>query len=271
MRIRLGEITPTRAYDALMRRIDDFPHHLAWQFSAMAKAERRKWVGLRGKHKNESCVLVANGPSLARMDLSLIGDVISFGMNRIYLLKDKYPRIPTYYCCMNELVLEQFSSDIDRLSMPKFLNWNQRHLFHCTPSTHFFRPRLALTDGFSSDITRYVYPGGTVTYAALQIIYYLGFQKVVIVGLDHSFKEKGVPNTIEVRNAQRDESHFHPDYFPHGVRWQLPDLLRSELAFVQARLAFEEDGRRIIDATIDGQSNVFEKDDFHRLFPTKRS
>jgi len=171
---------------------------------------------------------------------------------------------------MNELVLEQFSTDIDRLKIPKFLNWNKRHLFHSNADTFYFRSRFALSDGFSTDATRYIHSGGTVTYAALQIIYFLGFRKVIIIGLDHYYKEKGAPGKTEVRKSHKDESHFHQDYFPQGFKWQLPDLRRSELAFNQARLAFEKDGRVIIDATVDGQCSVFEKADFYRLFPVKR-
>jgi hypothetical protein len=58
------------------------------------------------------------------------------------------------------------------------------------------------------------------------------------------------------------------------MRWQLPDLLRSELAYAEARTAFERDGRRIVDATPGGGCTVFEREDFDRLFarsPTARA
>ena len=110
-----------------------------------------------------------------------------------------------------------------------------------------------------------LYSGGTVTYTALQIIYHMGFRKVIIIGLDHNYREKGTPGKTEVRDQRDDESHFHTDYFPRGTKWQLPDLRRSEIAFKLAKLAFEADGREIIDATIDGQCEVFEKGDFYML------
>jgi hypothetical protein len=54
-------------------------------------------------------------------------------------------------------------------------------------------------------------------------------------------------------------SHFDPRYFAGGAKWQLPDLDNSEVAYRLARAAFESDGRRIIDATVDGALQVFPK------------
>ena len=44
-----------------------------------------------------------------------------------------------------------------------------------------------------------------------------------------------------------------------GVKWQLPDLDNSALAYRLARTAFEADGRRIVDATVGGALSVFPK------------
>ena len=94
----------------------------------------------------------------------------------------------------------------------------------------------------------------------------MGFKEVILVGLDHNFVEKGRPNKTEVRAADVDESHCHPDYFTKGVKWQLPDLLRSEKAYSIAREAFESDGRRILDATVGGKCEIFDKVEFSSLF-----
>jgi hypothetical protein len=37
---------------------------------------------------------------------------------------------------------------------------------------------------------------------------------VILVGLDHNYREKGVPSKVEVRQSEKDESHFDPKYFP---------------------------------------------------------
>jgi hypothetical protein len=174
---------------------------------------------------------------------------------------------PTYYAALNELVLEQFSADISRLNMPKFINWNRRSYYSIhDPDLIFLKSNIVIEDYFQFNLVNPLVVGATVTFVALQIAYYMGFQKVILVGLDHKYSEKGLPNQTEMRTAERDESHFHPDYFPKGVKWQLPDLLRSEIDFNIARNAFEKDGREIVDATVDGNCPVFRKVDYLSLF-----
>lgn len=55
-------------------------------------------------------------------------------------------------------------------------------------------------------------------------------------------------------------------YFGTGFRWQLPDLQASERAYSLARQRFELGGRRVLDATVDGKLQVFEKVSYASLF-----
>lgn len=269
MRVRLTEITPKRIYDAVHRRIQDVPDAWAWRHTTQSEANRDRLNRFRDRHSGERCFVIANGPSLGAMDLRALGGVPTISMNRAYLLYEQWGFVPSYYVCINELVLEQFAEDIARLPMPRFVNFNRRHLFAGMEEDDgqmYLRLGLNLQDRFSGDVTQPISSGGTVTFACLQLAYFMGFKEVVLIGLDHNFVEKGVPNTTEIRHSERDESHCHPDYFPKGIKWQLPDLYRSELAYALARQAFERDGRRILDATVDGKCNVFPKVDFDSLF-----
>ncbi|MBA7542987.1 hypothetical protein ES705_35312 [subsurface metagenome] len=268
MRFKIMEITPWRLCEATIRRVKEIPYFLSWRGDSLITRENRSRLEkFRDKHAGQRCFVMGNGPSLSRMDLSVLKDEITFGMNRIYLLFDEMPFIPTYYTCVNDLVLEQFADDIQALPMPKFLNWTCRDHFNSDDiNTIFIRLRYSIRDLFVGDPAHSLCGGGTVTYAALQLAYYMGFKEVVLIGVDHSFKEKGRPNKTEVRISEVDESHCHPNYFPKGIKWQLPDLLRSELAYAIARKAFEKDGRVIRDATVEGQLDVFEKVDFTSLF-----
>ena len=128
------------------------------------------------------------------------------------------------------------------------------------------KSRMVINDSFQYDLTRPLVFGGTVTFVTLQIAFYMGFKQVVLVGLDHNYVEKGVPSETELRTDDRDQSHFHPQYFPKGSKWQLPDLLRSEIDYELARRAFEQDGRQILDATIGGKCQVFEKAEYQTFF-----
>jgi hypothetical protein len=267
-RFRLDEISASRLWLAMLRRVEALPEWLSWSANSRESSENKeKLRKVRGIHNNQRCFIMANGPSLASMDMTPLAREITIGMNRIYLLFDRIPFQPNYYVCSNELVLEQFSHDIRMLQMPKFLNWNRRKLYAPPDEiTMFFHIRFGLIDRFGEDPTRSLWGGGTVTYVTLQLAFYLGFSEVILIGLDHNYVEIGTPNTIETRNYADDKSHFHPNYYPKGIKWQLPDLRHSEAAYFLARKAFESDGRRIMDATNGGKCQIFEKVDYYSLF-----
>jgi hypothetical protein len=99
----------------------------------------------------------------------------------------------------------------------------------------------------------------------LQLAYYFGFSEVILIGVDHNFVTQGKPNTTVVSEGD-DPNHFNPTYFGKGFRWQLPDLETSEMAYRKAKQVFEDDGRRILDATVGGKLTVFQKVHYADLF-----
>ncbi len=269
-RYSLSEISLGRLISGINTRVADIPNSLSWNFGSQASANREKLSKLKNLHLGKRCFIVANGPSLARMDLDLLQAEITFGLNRIYLMFEKTRFRPTYYIAVNELVLEQFAPDIKKLAMAKFINWNCRSLFNSMdPSIHFIKSRLVIRDFFGTDPRKPLVVGGTVTYVALQLAFFMGFQQVYLIGLDHHYVDKGIPNKTVIQNHSQDESHFHPEYFPKGIKWQLPDLLRSELDYQIALNYYEKHGREILDATEEGRCQIFPKVDYSSLFIKK--
>jgi hypothetical protein len=252
---------------AFGRRIGDISHALTWMLPK-GEAERDR-IGLEkfhNLHKGERGFILANGPSLTRLDLGKLSDQKTFGMNRLYLAFDRLGFVPTYYVVINDLVIRQFADDIKNLPMQKFLNWNLRSFFQGSGNTFFLRLKFGLKDRFIGDLTKSICSGGTVTFIALEAAYFMGFQEVILVGLDHRYQEQGTPNTVQIRKNEVDASHFHPNYFPRGVKWMLPDLKRSEQSYAAALEAYQRDGRRIYDATLDGNCQVFPKVNYDELF-----
>jgi hypothetical protein len=266
-RIKLSEITLNRLTSAFGARLRELPHDLAWAVGPSSRFNRENILKYKNLHNGKRCFIIANGPSLLRTDLNLLINEFTFGVNRIYLRFDTTNFRPTYYVAVNELILEQFSNEISLLSSPKFLNWNRRSFFD-KPSQDllFLKSKMVINDFFQSDLTKPMVFGATVTFVAIQIAYYMGFTKVYIVGLDHDYKEKGIPSKTETRESDKDESHFHTQYFPKGYKWQLPDLYRSEIEYKLAKDAFENDNREIFDATIQGKCPIFNKIDYLSLF-----
>jgi hypothetical protein len=93
----------------------------------------------------------------------------------------------------------------------------------------------------------------------------MGFEQVILIGVDHNYSTKGKPNTTVVSQGD-DPNHFNAGYFGKGFRWQLPDLEASERGYRMARAAYEQAGRQVLDATIGGKLTVFPKVEYRSLF-----
>lgn len=210
----------------------------------------------KDKYRGRRCVIIGNGPSLNNTNLGLLKDEITFGLNRIYLMFDKLGFETTFHAVINSLVVDQWAADFADLKAPLFTweSWasqigRERMIGYLYEKSY---------PSFCHDINKGVWAGGTVTYVAMQLAYYMGFHKVILVGVDHRFAISGQPNQLVVSEGP-DSSHFDPNYFGKGVKWQLPDYETMETAYRQAKKAFESSGRKIVDATVGGALTVFPK------------
>ena len=219
----------------------------------------------RDRHRGERCFILGNGPSLRQTDLSLLKNEVSFGMNRIYLLFPELGFGTTYYLSVNTLVVEQCAQEIRALQMPKFITWRARRWLSRDPRVVFLDTDYTPPATFSKEVSGRVFEGSTVTYVAMQLAYHMGFDEVILIGVDHNFSTRG-PANVTVVSEGADLNHFAPDYFGKGFRWQLPDLGASEFAYRLAKEAFETNGRRVLDATLGGKLTVFPKVDLGSLF-----
>ena len=241
-------------------------HELAGRVDPRLRESRARLEAYRQMHRGRRAFILGNGPSLARTDLSRLRDEVTFGMNRIYLHFPTMGYATTYYLAVNTLVIEQCAAEIGSLPMPRFLSWRGRRWFRRQPGILFLDTDYTGRETFSADVTGRIFEGSTVTYVALQLAFFMGFEEVILIGVDHDFTTSGPPNATVV--SQRDDpDHFSPGYFGKGFRWQLPDLEASERAYRLAHLAYEASGRRVLDATIGGRLTVFPKVEFSRLFP----
>lgn len=249
-----------RSYDAFMR----MPELPQAAFHPWRLASKRNLAALRDIHKGQRCFIIGNGPSLRDLDLSKLRDEFTFGMNRIYLLFPELGFTSTYFVSINDLVIQQFASDIQGLPIPKFLAWRSHHQIQPTPDMSFLYTSYT-GPKFSEDVTGRVWEGATVTFVALQLAFHMGFEQVILIGVDHNFTSKGNPNQT-VTSEGDDPNHFASNYFGKGFKWQLPDLQTSEMAYRMAKKAYEKAGRLVLDATRGGKLTVFPKVDFDSLF-----
>jgi hypothetical protein len=230
-----------------------------WRMDSIGKLK-----ALRNTHAGERCFIIGNGPSLRDTDLQKLRSEFTIGMNRFYLA---FPELGFTTSCLlsvNDLVIEQCAEDFRAMPIPVFVSWRGRKWIEPSINLHYLYTSYVLPR-FSVNAAGRLWEGGTVTFVAMQLAFYMGFKQVVLIGVDHSFTTQGTPNTTVVSSGD-DPNHFNPAYFGKGFRWQLPDLDTSELAYSMAREAYKKDGREILDATVDGKLTMFPKVNFESLF-----
>ncbi len=225
---------------------------------------KRRLAAFKDRHKGQRAFIIGNGPSLRRTDVSKLQNEITFGLNRVYLAFPEWGFHTTYLVSVNDLVIQQCADDLRALPMWKFFTWRARRWIPLDRRTVFLFTTY-MGPKFATDARGRLWEGATVTYVALQLAYHMGFDEVILVGVDHNFATQGPPNQ-EVVSEGDDPNHFLPNYFGKGFRWQLPDLATSEMAYRMAREAFERAGRRVVNATIGGKLQVFPKVDYEDLF-----
>lgn len=233
-----------------------------------------KLVSFRNRCKGERAFIIGNGPSLNLVDLTKLKNETTFGVNAIYLNREKMGFLPTHHIVEDVFVAEDRADEINALRGPH--KWYGHYLRYClkpTPEVCWLNVACDYRNypgfpHFSTNAARIVWVGGTVSYIALQLAYHMGFDEVYLVGFDHSYsipKEAKVEGRA-ITSTSDDPNHFHPGYFGKGYRWHDPRVDRMERAYINARAAYESAGRRIYNATVGGHLEVFDRVAFDSLF-----
>ena len=229
---------------------------LFWDLKPEARRSRLKLRGLRDSNAGKKAIICCNGPSLLKVDFSLLQGAYVFGLNKINLLFDKHAFRPSSIVAVNPLVIEQNAAFYRETDIPLFLD--SAGLRHVESRASIAFLHSTAVPRFAQDCSISVYQGATVTFVAMQLAFHLGFSEVAIVGCDHDFVDKG-PANMAVASGPRDQNHFDPHYFAGGMQWQLPDLPQSELSYHLAKRAYEAAGRRLVNCTDGGKLEVFER------------
>lgn len=265
----MREMSVRRVVRAGIRRMQDLPHLVQWMLPNDEKKKNdAKLLRYKDKHQGEVCVIVANGPSLNQVDFSLLNGVATIGMNRIHLMEGRNGFKPTYHVVSDvEVQLKQFANEYESIGGTRFFNWNARRLFRDSDDLMFFKE--SFSQKFQPDFTKPIGTGKSVTFACLQLAYFMGFKEVVLIGKDHRYAAKGKPQDDVTSNGQ-EENHFVKGYYRPEMIWRVPDFRSEEYSYKLARIAYEANGCRIYDATIQGELQVFPKVDFYNYFGVKR-
>lgn len=230
----------------------------------------QKLLKFKNIHRGHDCFIIGNGPSLKRMDLLPLNNYYTFGLNKVHLLLRKVNLNISYHVAVNPLVIEQSFKEFERLICPSFVSYRYANGI-VKPLDHI---NFIITQGpyvaytFHDNLLQGVSEGYTVTFVAMQIAFFMGFERVFLVGVDHNFTVKGKENEKQFL-ADDDMNHFDPNYFSNS-EWNLPDLEGSELSYHMARFFYKRSNRIIYDATVNGKLNIFPKLSYEEALLTAR-
>jgi hypothetical protein len=234
---------------------------------------------LHNRHRGGRCFILGNGPSLNRINIDDLRSEICFGVNSIFLMTRSNGFSPTYYVVEDNLVFSENQAEIDAYEgVTKILPKVYAEKLACRDTCYVFDMETSFYN--KRDPSRYAVPqfnrtpearffcGQSVTYINMQLAYYMGFQEVVLVGMDFSYSR---PPSHEqqgnhIRSHGDDPNHFHKDYFGKGKTWKDPRLGRVLRSYMRAKFEFESSGRTIMNATPGGELELFPRVPFESLF-----
>jgi len=235
---------------------------------------RRRLAALRNRHAGERCFIIGSGPSINRMDLSMLRQEKTFGFNAFFLIADRVGFLPTYYLVEDPLPAEDNAAEINALEgTTKILPWDLRYCLRPDDRTiyvHFDRFYADSPDPafprMTPDASRVVFWGGTVAYMAIQLADFMDFEEIYLLGIDLSYQVPKGSGGSQIVSEADDPNHFHPDYFGKGKRWHDPRVERMQKSFETAWRVLDQKGRRLMNATVGGNLEQVPRVEFTDLF-----
>ncbi len=222
-------------------------------------------------HKGETCFFIGNGPSLRAEDLTAIAAAgyPTFAFNRVYHIFEDTPWRPTYYLSQDELMLAGCQAEVNALDLPvKFIPANMRWHFniHIDRAQEFYLG--GSKDGdfwFGDDLPHAVCWASTVMYSAAQFAAYMGFKKIVLIGVDHHFHiSRDREGNIVVDDSVKD--YFTDKYNPDKDQLVIPSTDISTDTYYAMKKHCDALGIEVVNATRGGKLEVFPRVDVDTLF-----
>lgn len=243
-----------------------------WVINNFARTKyAKKLRRFKNIHTGETCVIVGNGPSLKSEDLTIIHEkgIPTFGFNRIYLMFDQTDWRPTYYMSQDEKLLGNCKKQVDEMKIKyKFIPVFHKyfHNINIKNAYHFhLKPPKTEYPLFSKDISEYFGGSTTVAYSAAQLAVYMGFKRIILIGVDHSFStyknDKG-----EIISDETVKDYFSDEYFKDKAQLYIPNLDASTRAFMAMREYCDKNDVEVYNSTRGGRLEVFTRVDLESIF-----
>ncbi|MFT4800377.1 MAG: hypothetical protein ACI93N_000135 [Flavobacteriaceae bacterium] len=244
--------------------------------------ESIRWEKIKGTYKGKRVFLIGNGPSLNETPLYMLKDEYVLCFNRFYIMKERLNWKPNFYMCVDDLVLNDLAAEIEPIvKETKYAFFPDRHfrsknfkkILPTLPNMYWLKPIFG--QGFSNSLPD-VNQGGSVIYEGMQAMHHLGFDEIILLGVDMNFKIHETAKTIGNKRGTNitsqdddDPNHFDPRYFGKNRSYHQPkvhviDNILKNLNFLGANL--KRYGVNIINAGFNSKVESFPKKDFYSFF-----
>ena len=236
------------------------------------------------RHKGRRAVVMGNGPSLKHIDMTRLGDEITFGSNRVYLGFSEWGFAVNYWAIEDRLQIEAYGRDYhDNLpeNVIKFVPTDYAEVFRPANSVLFpllYADGARYPDGLTypafSATPKALRHGFTVTYSLIELAALMGCDPIILVGVDHDYGL--APGQIAVAGSggaglwsashSSGATHFSDQYAAETRRFVRPRPINAEIAYAAAAQWARAQGRTLLNATPGTKLDVIETVDFRRLF-----
>jgi glycosyltransferase involved in cell wall biosynthesis len=256
---------PTRYFKTLFENLPKEAHGMQKLYrQVICRAMSHRFLNsFKDKHRGQRCVIIANGGSLKEMDLSFLKSEISIGLDQIDIRINHEDFSPDYYICLNPLLIDRRPNKILQMPSTKFLDIEFLNFVEDPADFISLCKKDRLM--FTRDAREALGDCPTSVFAALQLAYFMGFDEVILIGNDHNL----VGDNIISQQAESPTDVnviFAVDHFGEDPRNSLTDLQKVTVAYQIAKKNFEDDDRRIVDATLGSKLAIFPKVDYRQIF-----
>ena len=221
-----------------------------FQFNKEMDKQAYRLKKIRNIHRDETCFVIGNGPSIKKTNLDLLRGHYCFGVNRFF--EHPFSKYCQYWAVQDGRVFNDYHKEILGLDKVIFLggtrlvDWCKQpeYYWQYVENDVFIPKRLGSMihhKQMSTDASEGIYIGDGVPFLCIQMAYHMGFKKVYVIGMDcdHS-----------------GDRHF---YTPDTKEKKLERKSQWESVFQCYRICsetFQKDGRTLANATVGGKLDV---------------
>ncbi len=244
------------------------------------KKDRERWKNLKNKFEGEEVFLIGAGPSINKTPLYYLKDKYTMVFNRFFYFSDRINWHPNFYLTTDDRTFNDVVDEINKYIpltayafFPKihFRGKNFRSKIQDFPNVFWIRQLFG--KGFSTKLPE-IYPGSSVVYEGIQILNYLGFKKIFLLGVDMNFQIQKSAKIIgkgfdAISESDDDPNHFDPRYCGKGSKFRQPEqvMVDNIIAGLEYISNLTDDlGIEIINAGYDSKLEAFPRTDFENIF-----